>query len=402
MNILFITGELPYPPDSGHKKRSFHLLRGFGKKNSLFLVSFGKDKDYPRQLREVCDYIDVVKKPSYNKIVFFLQAFLSLFSKIPFNIHKYYSKEMTTKINTLLKKKRFDLIICNQLSQAQHILNKNCIKIYTSQNIESTIIYRYYKITKNHFKKILLYLEWFKTLQFEKKVWRNFDYTVAVSQHDKEMIQSINPTKDILVIPNGVDTQYFYPQESNNVTPNLVYTGEIGWYPNEEAVIYFVKKIYPMIKEKKSGVKFFVVGRNPSKKIIELNKKDKSIIVTGYVDDVRPYIAQSSIYIVPIRIGSGTRLKILEAMAMGKPVVSTTIGCEGLEVTPGENIILADKPEEFALNVINLIEDKNEAKKLSYAGRMLVEEKYDWKVVYSKIDELCNRLEERIKVSRWK
>ena len=188
-------------------------------------------------------------------------------------------------------------------------------------------------------------------------------------------------------MPNGVDCSYFTPSKNGMKPHSLVFTGSMDWEPNNDAIFYFIKHIYPLIKKKVQEISFTIVGRDPSDALIKLASKDKSIELTGRVDDVRPYIANSCLYIVPLRIGGGTRLKILEAMAMGKTVISTSIGAEGLEVTSEENIILADEPQVFAKRALELFENNNLRKNIESSGRKLTEQKYSWDIIADKLGE---------------
>jgi glycosyltransferase involved in cell wall biosynthesis len=180
------------------------------------------------------------------------------------------------------------------------------------------------------------------------------------------------------VIPTGVDVDYFRPMPVEETANSLVFTGSMDWLPNEDAILYFVDAILPLIKQQCPEVSLEVVGRSPSRKLQALSEAEKSIRLTGWVDDIRPFVARGSVCIVPLRIGGGTRLKIFEAMAMNKAVVSTSVGAEGLPVRPGENILLADAPQDFADSVVSLLRDPNQRRRLGTAARALVHESYGW------------------------
>jgi glycosyltransferase involved in cell wall biosynthesis len=186
-----------------------------------------------------------------------------------------------------------------------------------------------------------------------------------------------------------VDTDFFRPIPGEPVKPNsLVFTGSMDWAPNEDGILYFAEKILPLIKAEIPDLTLSIVGRSPSAKIKALAQNDQSVFVTGRVDDIRPHIQRGSVYIVPLRIGSGTRLKIFEAMAMGKPIISTTLGAEGLPITHGRDIMLADEPKTFAQKTIDLLKDNAERERLGQSARKLVEEKYSW----ASVAEHCNHV----------
>jgi glycosyltransferase involved in cell wall biosynthesis len=188
------------------------------------------------------------------------------------------------------------------------------------------------------------------------------------------------------VIENGVDVEYFSPQEEDIDNNMLVFTGSMDWRPNQDAVSYFVAEILPRIRERVPSINAVFVGRDPPKGILKLGKLN-GVIVTGTVEDVRPFIARAGVYIVPLRIGGGSRIKILEALAMKKPVVSTSVGAEGLRVKPGENIIIVDRAEEFAEAVVSCLGDTDLSRALGKKGRMLVEKYYRWEELGKKYND---------------
>ncbi len=226
--------------------------------------------------------------------------------------------------------------------------------------------------------KLLSWREWQTMSNAERKYLRTADHVLAVSQTDRDFFCGTVAADKLTVIPTGVDIEYFQPfgDEEENT---LVFTGSMDWLPNEDGIFYFVQEVLPKIVQEISTVKLQVVGRKPSPRLQTLaTEHPNQVHLTGWVDDIRPYLGRSAVCIVPLRIGSGTRLKIFEAMAMGKAVVSTTIGAEGLPVRHGAELLLADSPEEFAQSVMMLLRDAAARRNLGYAARELVQSKYSW------------------------
>jgi glycosyltransferase involved in cell wall biosynthesis len=188
-----------------------------------------------------------------------------------------------------------------------------------------------------------------------------------------------------------VDTNYFHPTGDGKADPSVVFTGLMDHPPNIDAVVWFCRKILPALRAKRPGLRFKIVGARPDARVIELAGRE-GVEVTGEVADIRPYLAGSSALVVPLRSGGGTRLKILEAMAMGRPVISTTLGAEGLEVTPGDNLLIADSAERFAGQILTLLESPDMARRLGKAGRELVVAKYDWQFCLRRLEGLYDRL----------
>ncbi|GAG17703.1 unnamed protein product, partial [marine sediment metagenome] len=230
----------------------------------------------------------------------------------------------------------------------------------------------------------------------EKKMCRKFDRCLTVSENDKaELMQVCDEKASFSVIPNGVDVEYYTPRFSQEgYCTDLIHHGTMSGYMNVDGIIYFYEKIFPRIRREIPDVKLTIAGANPDKKLLNLANIDKNVVVTGAVDDMRPYVAGSKVVIVPLRIGGGTRLKIPEAMAMGKSVISTSVGCEGLEVTPDKDIIIADDPKEFANHTVELLKDEGLRLKIGLNGRKLAETRYDWKMI---VEELYSVHQEVVK-----
>jgi glycosyltransferase involved in cell wall biosynthesis len=239
--------------------------------------------------------------------------------------------------------------------------------------------------------RTLLEIEWRKLRRAEAAACTRADLTIAVSEDDRRRLASIAPRSRTTAVPTGVDTSYFKPAGRPEVPGRLVFSGSMDWHPNEDAVIHFGESILPRIRERVPGASFVVVGRNPSTRLVEAAKRT-GMELTGTVDDVRPHVDEAAVYVVPLRAGSGTRLKIFEAFAMGKAVVSTTLGAEGLDVEPGRNVILADEPDDFARAVVALLADRDRRQALGHAARALVEERYSWDRVARDFEECCRQV----------
>jgi glycosyltransferase involved in cell wall biosynthesis len=247
-----------------------------------------------------------------------------------------------------------------------------------THNVEAAIWRRHYEVASNPIWKAISWREWRKMEAAERKYLRLADRVLAVSETDRDAFASFLDPGKLTVIPTGVDVDYFQPMPVEEPANSLVFTGSMDWLPNEDAILYFVDAILPLIKRQCPEVSLEVVGRSPSRKVRALAEREKSVRLTGWVEDIRPFVARGSVCIVPLRIGGGTRLKIFEAMAMGKAVVSTSVGAEGLPVQTGDNILLADTPSDFADSVISLLRAATERKRMGTSARKMVEEKFSW------------------------
>ena len=263
--------------------------------------------------------------------------------------------------------------------------------ILFEHNVEYMIWKRLHEVEPSALRRALLAIEWRKMRRYEALACRRASLTVAVSEADRALLAASAPHADIRAIPTGVDTTYFHPNGTAEKPATLVFTGAMDWYPNEDAILHFMDTMLPEVRRRAPGVTLAVVGRNPSARLKDAGKA-AGVEVTGTVADVRPHVAEAAVYIVPLRIGGGTRLKIFEALAMGKAVVATTVGAEGLPLVPGEHYVQADGPAAFAQAVVGLLQDPDRRRALGIAGRRLVEARYSWEQVGRQFESLCEEI----------
>jgi glycosyltransferase involved in cell wall biosynthesis len=258
-------------------------------------------------------------------------------------------------------------------------------------NVEYMIWKRLHEVEKRPWRRALLALEWRRMRRYEAKACARADLTVAVSEADRALLAANAPGADIRAIGTGVDTAYFHPNGAVEAPATLVFTGSMDWYPNEDAISYFIAAILPGLRREVPGLSLTVVGRDPSDRL-RAACAAAGVHVTGTVADVRPYVTEAAVYVVPLRIGGGTRLKIFEAMAMGKAVVATRVGAEGLPIVPGQHFLQADSPADFTQAVIALLKDAGRRHALGMAGRRLVEERYSWTEVTRQFEAHCEEV----------
>jgi glycosyltransferase involved in cell wall biosynthesis len=251
---------------------------------------------------------------------------------------------------------------------------RRIISVHESYYLARLKAYHHYKIGPNKLREAI-HLKGLKKYEFD--MYSHADKVLTLTPQGKEELLEICPDLDISVVPHGVDVDYFSFSEFEEEERCIVFIGNYLHYPNVDAVLYFHQEIWPQIKSRMPEVKFYIVGQGPPQEIQNLDQ-EKNIIVTGKVDDVRPYLKKARIFICPVRLGGGFRGKILEAMAIGRPIVTTSLGAEGIPASHRENIILADQPEEFAKGTLDLMNDDKLFEKIRVQGRKLVEEKYSW------------------------
>lgn len=397
MKILWLNSNVLFPLNRGGNIRTFNILRELNRKHNVTYLSYLDDsrmdeEEIKVKMNPCCDELIYVKKRWERKFSprFYMSLLKNLFSPYPYVISKYYDEEMAELVSSTLAGNSFDAIICDFLFTSAFLPAEHRSRaILFQHNIESLIWERHCGEQTNPLKKGYFYLQWQKLLRYEKGICPEFKACITVSEEDDRIISGFGVTSS-RVIPTGVDTDYFSPADAAERPLNLVFTGSMDWLPNEDAIIYFFESIYPRIKRAVPEVTLTVVGRDPSARIRALERKDPSVEVTGTVKDVRPYISSAPVYIVPIRIGGGTRLKIFEAMSMRKAIVSTPVGAEGLPFNDGGDILIAPDERSFADLTVELLKNPEMRRRIGEAARSLVVEKYDWSTVAKRFEEICS------------
>jgi sugar transferase (PEP-CTERM/EpsH1 system associated) len=386
MKILWVKAGGLVPPDTGGKIRSYNILRQLARQHSITLFSFyaAHNPDVHAELKQMFDRVVTMplRIPAPKSFAEMCDYAVRLFSSEPYGITKYCRPVVRRGLRALLEQENYDVILCDFMAAAG-VIPWDCAtpKVLFTHNVEATIWRRHYEVASNVIWKAISWQEWRKMEAAERRYLRLADRVLAVSETDRNAFAAFLNAEKLTVIPTGVDVEYFQPLPGEETASSLVFTGSMDWLPNEDAIFYFADAILPLIREHSPEVFLDVVGRNPSRKLQALAESEKSIRLTGWVDDIRPFVGRGSVCIVPLRIGGGTRLKIFEAMAMGKAVVSTSVGAEGLAVRSGENIVLADTPNDFAQAVISLLRDPRRRQQLGAAARTLVQENYGWTIV---------------------
>jgi polysaccharide biosynthesis protein PslH len=397
VRILWLKTELLHPVDKGGKIRTYHMLKELKRQGHeityLTLDDGACASDAHARALEYSDKLVVVEHLTRAKFSagFYAELALNLASPLPYFMRKYRSEAMRREIERLARPEKFDVLVCDFLQPSVNVpAGLELPTVLFQHNVEAMIWKRHYEVQSNPLKKLYLYNQWRKSFRYERAACRRFDRVVAVSLEDRERMRSDYGLSDVSDVPTGVDTEFFRPRGATQREPhNLVFTGSMDWLPNEDAIQYFTREILPRIREAVPDVVLTVVGRNPYQSLVELSKRDSSVVVTGRVEDVRPYMERAAAYIVPIRIGGGTRLKIYEAMAMEKPIVSTTVGAEGLPLKDGEELLVADEPEAFARAVVRVLRDEGFARELGGRAARIVRERFGWDKVSARFAEIC-------------
>jgi len=396
MRILWVKIGGLWPLNMGGRLRSFHAIAELAKRHRVTVLTTHGPADDPEGLKanlKDCERIVSIPYliPKAGTSRFAVALLGSWLSSYPVDLWKCRVPALRSKVDEVLSA-GVDVCVADFLVAAANVpVGGVTPTLLFEHNVEYMIWKRLHAVETRAWRRALLAAEWRRMRRYEARACRQARLTVAVSEADRALLAASAPGADIRAIPTGVDAAYFHPNGTAEKPARLVFTGSMDWYPNEDAIIHFMEAILPCLRRRIPGLTITVVGRNPSERLKALGAA-KGVQITGTVDDVRPYVAEAAVYVVPLRIGGGTRLKIFEALAMGKAVVSTSVGAEGLPMTPGQHFLQADSPEDFAKAVLALLEDVPRRRAIGEAGRRLVEARYSWAQVGREFERLCEEV----------
>jgi glycosyltransferase involved in cell wall biosynthesis len=381
MRILYVSTWFPYPANNGAKIRSYHLLRALGARHEVSLLSFAFDMPQPvnrAALTAFCAKVEPVycnpfQRQAARSVLRFLSTDPIVTQPLP---------EVTVAADRLYQQTTFDAVIASIEVTAAYALQApaSTVKVLEEHNSLTRWMRERYEQQTSLLQRLRCWVSWQKTRAYETKLFPRFDLCTMVSLQDQQ--ESLNLLRGrstpVAMIPNGVDCELNRPGSAATRPNTLIYNGAITYRANYDAVQYFLSEVYPRVRQQCPHTSLTITGSTEGVDRSGL-VMDESVHFSGYVDDIRPVVGSHTICVAPLREGGGTRLKILEAMALGVPVVSTTKGAEGLDVVAGEHLLIADEPQTFAAAVIGLLINEELRGKLAVNARRRVAERYDWK-----------------------
>ena len=394
MRILFLSPTLPFPLTDGGRIRVFNLLKQIALKNDVTLLALETqptDKDNIVNVEQLGVKVHLVQYAATLPALSAKTFFSALFKRQPITVARYDVPVYREKFRELLTTETFDIVHYEMFHTAQFHTETDLPGVLSLQNVDSAIWQRLQRETESLFYISAYWSQKRAFQRYERVLSPKFDVVTCTSEVDAAVFEDFCAEGTVKVIPNGVDVTHFTPDHASEDAAHLIYIGSMDWYPNEDAVSFFAEEILPQIQKNVPDVKFTIVGGNPSERVQRLTDME-GVVVTGRVPEIKPYFAEATVFVVPLRIGSGTRLKILEALAMGKAVVSTSVGAEGLALRDGEEILLADEPDTFADAVTRLLTDRDLRQKIGANGRVRVEQDYDWHSIAEKLHTVYESL----------
>lgn len=394
MRILWVKADGLWPPNTGGRLRSFHILAELARRHQMTVATTHGPGEDPGALAAALPpgsrVVAVPHAPPRRGSVGFAAAALGArLSSQPLHYRRWRVPHLRRMVAGLIASGEIDLCVADFLKAMPNVPIPGPVPtILFAHNAEHVIWQRLSQVQTRRWRRAALAREGVRVRAWEAEACGTVRLTVAVSEADREVLAAINPCARIRAIPTGVDTAYFAPHPARETADRLVFTGSMDWHPNEDAMLYFIETILPLIRREVPGAALTIAGRNPSPRL-RAAAAASGVHVTGTVEDVRPYVAEAAVYVIPLRVGGGTRLKLFEALAMGKAVVATTVGAEGLPLAPGRHFLRADAPGEFARAVTGLLRDQAGREALGAAGRRLVEEQFSWSHAASAFEACC-------------
>ncbi|NLS78185.1 MAG: glycosyltransferase [Chloroflexi bacterium] len=394
MKVLFLSSWFPSPPDNGSKLRVYHLLRALAARHQVSLASFAFGTARPQEadLRAWCRRVEVVQQdPSQRSRLMRGLRYLSLSPIVAAPV-----PAMSDAVSALAAETKFDVVVASTETMATYVSRvRGAAAILEEHNSFARMMYERYQQQTSSLQRLRCWASWQKTRYYEARLFPRFDLVTMVSEQDRQTSQALPAYRGkVEVVPNGVDCRRNRPGLVVAQPNALVYNGALTYSANYDAMRYFLSEIYPLIRQQIPDVSLSITGSTKGVDLAGL-RLDESVRLTGYVDDIRLPVAGSAVCVVPLRQGGGTRLKILEAMALGTPVVATSKGVEGLEAVDGEHLLIADEPQSFAERTVRQLRDDALRQRLISNARRLVEERYDWERIGQRFVDLVEEVVHR-------
>ena len=402
MKVLWFSHLVPYPETGlGVLQRSYHLVRELARAHQVYLLAFVQRRIIEELLGDVDAGLEKAREhlEQYCARVQFLSipseksglgrmglAARSLAGGYPYTVRWLLSDEARRTAREWNASVDFDVVHFDTLSLAPY---RNAftrgVKTLDHHNIESDMMLRRARIEKQPLRRCYFWQEGLRLQRYERLICPQFDLNITCSSLDTQRLERVAPGAATAEVPNGVDTEYFQPGNVPEEPLSLVFAGNLSWYPNSAAMTFFADKVWPMLKQTLPGVTMNVIGASPPPHLNQLAQRDKNFRVHGFVTDVRPYINRAALYVCPIMDGGGTKLKILDALAMGKAIVAHPVACEGIGVQDGHEVIFARDPEEFVQSIVTLLGDPRRRSQLAANARSLATADYSYAVIGRKL-----------------
>ncbi len=387
--ILVVTPDLPFPPSTGHKTRVLNLARQLACRHRVVITGYanGQSRDEIDTLRGTIDVVPVAAAPR-NVLRRRLVQAASLLARTPFSVRTTCGRELQPAVTRLLAERRFDCVVLESSTLGGLRFPAGLPIVVDQHNIEWELLDRMREGERSPLRRWFSHREAERLRHFEETLWGRIAACAVTSPREVAAVAPFMPAEALGVVPNAVDVTAFRPDGSPVEQVSAVFTGTLHYRPNVDAVLYLVDEIWPLVRARRPDARLQIVGSAPAQ--LRRRLDGPGVQTTGEVEDVRPHIAKAAVAVVPVRIGGGTRFKVLEGLAMGKPMVSTSLGCEGIDVEDGRHLLVADSAQAFADAVVRLFDDPALAASFASAARELLEQKYGWEAAGAEMARLVD------------
>lgn len=391
LKILIVSAQFPFPPRSGFATRVYQLARQLSARHEVTLLSYvlPHERDGVDGLAEQMSVRAVQRSawsPSHKRVI---QA-LTMASPHPYYCRDVYSRDMQNAIDDLCAAQKFDVIQVESSFLCGFRFPAGTHLVIDEHNIESEVFRRMCEGERSLPRRLFNRVEYLRCRRFERASWRRADACVVTSERELPTVRACTPNTPVATVPNSVDLSYFAPSDVAPEPHTVVFNGILTYRPNVDAVRYLIDDIWPLVRARHPDARLTLIGRCEGVDTREMMAPGVQLL--GEVPDIRPYVQRATVVAVPVRIGGGTRLKVVEGLAMGKPIVSTTLGCEGLAVRDNEHLLIADDPAAFAARIFEVFENPEWSAQLGCAGRRLVENRYSWDLAGERLESLYRQL----------
>ena len=391
MKVLWVNTNFMHPTTKGGQIRTLEMLRHLHRWHEIHYVAI-ENPSHPEGPTRAHEYSSKsypfrYRIPDKRSVSFWLELVRGLISPEPVAVERFHPPGMRAFLEELIEREHFDRAVVDHLAPTSYF---PCLEraVFFQHNVETVIWRRRAEHSTNALSRWYNGIQARRMFEYERRVSLAAGRIVAVSETDAQVMRELFNVKDVAVIPTGVNLEYFARPESAGVKTDLVFVGSMDWMPNVDGVLWFAREVLPIIRRRRPGCTLTIAGRLPPPEILRLSQEDPAIRATGTVPDIRPFVWEAAISVVPLRIGGGTRLKIYESMAAGVPVVSTTVGAEGLSVNPPDDIRIADSAEDFAACCLELLESAEARRNVAAAALQMVASRFSWEHASRSFDEI--------------
>lgn len=377
MNVLVVALQLPFPPRSGVNMRVYQLMRQIAARHDVTLLSYARpdQRDDVAALRRQFP-VHVVERTPPARIARRAAQLRSIASTLPFAATEFHTPEMERALHELCATQAFDIVQLEGALLCGMAIPDGPRVVLDEHNIDYEVFQRMCESERSVVRRVFHSLEYRRFRRFERQAWTRIHGCAVTSEREVPIVRVAAPSTPTAAVPNGVDLEYFAPSDAPVVPRTVVFNGTLDYRPNFDATSHLVDEIWPLVRERCPDAELTVVGKGSDAQLRRFRRE--GVVLTGEVPDLRPYLQRAAVVAVPVRMGGGTRLKVVEGLAMGKAMVSTTLGCEGVAVEDGVNLLIADGAQAFASTLLRLFEDPARGEALGAAGRRLIEDEYSW------------------------